>query len=144
LIKKQIWIAFGVLAVLPMASNAFATVTLIGRTANTIDYSFAGSTPFGADGYLFANWDTNDVSSGEESLNEVNTLPSWFQIENDQNFVDYAWANAENVTGPNPVGAPYTSNVIGYGGDTTFATLTLPDGTTGLSGQYIDTTEAGE
>lgn len=131
-----------VLASLLCAPIASAGIEYAGEYRDTTDYSDSGA-DLGNDGYLFANWNQSAPSSGEESLNQVDTLPGWFQIEDDQTVDAYAWANAENIGGPNPSPAPYTPNVVGYGGDADFANLTLPDGTSGLSGQYIDTTEAG-
>lgn len=136
--KIQFCFALGAIASLLIAQGAVAVpvVTYLYSTYDVTDYSPSGLN-IANDGYLFANWNQGSVSSGEEDLNAVNTLPAWMTVNSDQATAGYSWAN-------DGVAPPATgSNVVGYGGDFNFATLTLPDGSTGLSGQFIDVTEAG-
>ena len=140
--RPRLYVVASALAVLALSHTANAqpvpTVKYEpGLSAiDTTDYS---SVP--ADGWWFANFDTSILETGQPvAQNAVDNLPSWLQLDN--NF------------DPNPATSTYSwdqENVLGTlvnasestGGNAAFNSLTLPDGTSGLSGQAITTWEAG-
>ena len=115
------------------------TVTAIGIDKDALDYSDAGL-DYGNDGYWFANFDTGAPESLQPvEQNDADTLPSWMTLVHDINNADYSWANSEENVGP----TPFTPSATSTGGVAGFNRLTLPDGTVGLSGQAVDSAEAG-
>jgi len=126
-----------------LAQSAWAqpTITALTLDVDATDYSDAGLN-YGELGYWFANFGTSSAETGQlVQQNEVDTLPAWATLIDDPNNLGYSWANAEEN---DPLlGPPFTGSVTSTGGVAGFNTLTLPDGTAGLSGQAIDSAEAG-
>ena len=108
---------------------AFATtsITFEGVTESS-DYSDAGS-DLGNLGYLFFNFDAPSPTSSSITnvdQNVVNALPSWIGVEFDFNSPNYSF------------GQDMDEETFSKGGQPSWATLTLPDGTSGLSGALVD------
>jgi hypothetical protein len=98
------------------------TITFIGATAGT-DYSNSGL-DLGNQGFWFANFNASTPQTGQPiNANEANGLPSWVTID------------------PTP-DTTFASTATTSGGQTAWSTLTLPDGTTGLSGAVVDSNTA--
>ena len=141
---RPLLVAACTLVLLASGQFAFAQPSITYRPdlnlIDTTDYS--GLT---VDGYWFANFDTANLETGQPvGQNAVNALPSWAQQLNntfdpDPNTSMYSWDDELVVQTGMLVNAAES-----IGGNTAFNTLTLPDGTTGLSGQAITTFEAGQ
>jgi hypothetical protein len=94
------------------------SITFIGST-NSSDYSDAGL-DLGNAGFWFANFNATAPQSGQAiDANAANSLPAWVTID------------------PTP-DTTFSSSATTSGGQPNWATLTLPDGTTGLSGAVVD------
>ena len=120
------------ICVLGISPTHAATVTYLGSQFDQTDYSAAGLN-IGQAGFWFANFGTSALETLQPiGQNAVDNLPSWAQLDNDPTSPGFSWSD-----GPN------NSKVTSTGGNAGFDTLTLPDGATGLSGQVIDSKEAG-
>ncbi len=127
-------------AVLCANASAQPTVTYQGAHSDATDYSASGLN-LGSGGYWFANFGTVAPETDQPvAQNAVDTLPSWFMLNSnfdpDPNTSMYSW-DQENVLGS------LVNASSSIGGNPAFATLTLPDGSSGLSGQAVTTWEAG-
>lgn len=90
-----------------------------------------GGTDLGQDGFWFANFGASSPSILQPvDTNDANSLPSWVQVDFNTASPDYSFALNS------PSSAFSTGGVAGYN------VLTLPDGTTGLSGQLVDNANA--
>lgn len=89
------------------------------------DYSDAGL-DLGNAGYLFFNFDAPGATTGPVDQNVVNALPSWLGVDFDPLSPNYSF------------GQDVGEEAFSKGGETSWSTLTLPDGTTGLSGALVD------
>jgi hypothetical protein len=95
------------------------------------DYSITGL-DIGNDGFVFFNWDAASPTQGvynfpdtiSQNLNDQ--LPSWLSFDYDPSSVDYSF------------GDDVGEEAFAKGGESSWATLTLPDGDTGLSGALVD------
>lgn len=84
-------------------------------------------TNLGQDGFWFANFGASSPSILQPvDTNDANSLPSWMQVDFNPASPNYGFALNS------PSSAFSTGGVAGYN------VLTLPDGTTGLSGQLVD------
>jgi PEP-CTERM motif len=110
------------------AANA-ATISRVGITHDVTDFSAAGLN-IGTAGYWFANFDSDTpTTDAPVAENAADALPSWLAVNFDPTSGAYSFP-ADNLDGK-----PYA---VSYGGQTGFNNLTLPDGSTRLSGQVVD------
>jgi hypothetical protein len=121
---SRIWGGFCLAIAIGVAAIANGqTITYIGSTTSS-NYSPAGLN-IGTAGYWFANFAASaPVTGAAVDSNDRESLPSWVAPIN----------GAPDTTFP----ASATSS----GGQTTWATLTLPNGSTGLSGAVVDANTA--
>lgn len=89
------------------------------------DYSDAGL-DLGNAGYLFFNFNASAPTTGPVDQNVVNALPSWIGVDFDPLSPNYSF------------GQDVGEEAFSKGGQTSWSTLTLPDGTSGLSGALVD------
>ncbi len=129
------------------AANA-VTFELGNSLIDTTNYN--GLAPY----YWFANFGNASSTSGQPmNLNEAKNLPSWIHLDSNPACVGTAdncstpdntyrtgFSFVENTTADPPGPPPYPN----AGGTSTggFSTLTLPNGSTGTSGQAVDTVTA--
>jgi hypothetical protein len=112
--------------------HAAPVVSYLGSQFDQTDYSATGLN-LGQSGFWFANFGTSPLETLQPiGQNAVDNLPSWAQVDNDPTSPGFSWADGQN-----------NSTTTSTGGNVGFDTLTLPDGTVGLSGQVIDSNEAG-
>jgi len=92
--------------------------------ADVTDYQALG---LGQEGYLFFNFDPNS-DSGDDPVGEdrAESLPSYITVDYDPNSAGYSF------------GQDVGFEAVSRGGVAGWATITLPDGTTGLSGALVD------
>jgi hypothetical protein len=106
-------------ALVAASVHAQATITYLGVNTNATDYSITGLN-IGKRGFWFPQFDAAaPITGAAVDDNDRNSLPSWVlpNFANDQSFAN---------------------NAFSEGGDVAWATLTLPDGTSGLSGALVD------
>lgn len=114
------------------ATNVAASVA--DNLLDTTDYSVLGANT----GYWFANFgNPNAVTGAPTNSFEVSNLPFWIHLD-----ADPAHSGMDD-TGTNPDGTDYTGYSFetvsnSTGGQPGWNVLTLPDGTTGLSGAAVD------
>jgi hypothetical protein len=107
---------------LAQTAEAAPSVTFLGSTTSS-DYSDTGL-DIGNSGFWFANFNAATPQSGAAiDANAASSLPSWLTVN------------------PTP-DTTFASTVTSKGGQAGWATLTLPDGTTGLSGAVVDSNTA--
>ncbi|MDX1962967.1 MAG: PEP-CTERM sorting domain-containing protein [Pirellulales bacterium] len=112
------------------AALAVPTIVTAGSTPNSTNYSDSGLN-IGNSGYWFANFGAATAVSGAPvDQNDANALPSWVQVDFDPASVAYSFS----------LNSP--SSASSTGGVTTYNNLILPDGSSGLSGQLVDNTNA--
>lgn len=125
----------------PSTNVAKAAVGIVAYSSNlnSTNYGPTGLN-IGQDGYWFADFGAGSA----QTLQPVNTgsassLPSWLSVDFTKGNATYGFANAGGSASANygTVGVAYAD-----GGQTGYNTLTLPNGTTGLSGQLADTLNA--
>ncbi len=110
------------------AANATVTPTSPTYT-DTTDYSASGAS-IGRAGFVFFNWDAPSPTGGfgasivNQNVNDQ--LPSWLELDYDPNSADFSFGNDTGL------------ETFAKGGINTWDTLTLPDGTSGLSGALVD------
>lgn len=128
-----------VLTVTSTISTAYAQPTVVYESdKNLIDTTdYTGVAPY----WWFANFDTAALETGQPvQQNENSNLPSWFTLDPtfdpDPLTTSYTWSD-------NLVLGSLVNEASSIGGNAGFNRITLPDGTTGLSGQAVDTKEAG-
>lgn len=98
-------------------AQAQQSITFLGKQTSS-DYSDSGL-DLGNEGFWFANFDAATANSGSAiDFNEANSLPSWVQLD--------------------PTAGETFGNLVTTSGGQGWATLTLPDGTTGESGAALD------
>lgn len=115
------WIPF-----LGVRSAAAATIVPYSVTRDVTNFSSSGY-QIGTQGYWFANFDAaSPVTDAPVNQNSANTLPSWAAV----NFNPGGSFPSDNLDGK-----PYAVSMGGLPGANEF---TLPDGTTGGSGQVVD------
>lgn len=134
--NMKFWLALCAAALL-IPQGAQATTQINPTPANTqldpgipthtdaTDYSNTGL-DLGKEGYLFFNFGQSSPSSGAVGLNRVENLPSYISVDYDPNSANYSWGDDPGL------------EAFSKGGDTSWATITLPDGTTGFSGALVD------
>jgi len=143
IVKKFTWLATGTLAIICLlgmqAVQATTAITFLDSSgnpaalnpaspthANASDYSAAGLN-IGQSGYLFFNFgqtaDTGPLPVGD---NRADALPSWIGVDYDPNSATYSFGQDAGF------------EAFSQGGVSSWASLTLPDGTTGNSGAIID------
>jgi len=116
----------------PQSAFAVVAISTAGVSSNTTDYSASGLDIAGFDagnlGYWFANFGTSSPETMQPvDQNDANGLPSWITVDfNPSNATTYSFSSAATSTG----------------GQAGYNTLTLPDGTSGLSGQLVDNLNA--
>lgn len=121
--RSLVWGAVCVALALAVATTAPAqSVTFIGSSTSS-DYSDAGL-DLGNQGFWFANFNASTPQSGQAiDANAANSLPSWVTVN-----------PASDTT--------FASTATTSGGQTSWATLILPDGSSGLSGAVVDSNTA--
>ena len=98
------------------------SVTFIGSQTSS-DYSSSGLN-LGQKGFWFANFNASTPQSGQAiDANAASSLPSWVTVN------------------PTP-DTTFSGTVTSKGGQQSWANLTLPDGTSGLSGAVVDSNTA--
>lgn len=103
-----------------------ATIVPYAVTRDVTDFSSSGY-QIGTDGYWFANFGApTPVNDAPVNQNSANTLPAWAYV----NFNPGGSFPSDNLDGK-----PYAVSMGGLPGANDF---TLPDGTTGGSGQVVD------
>jgi hypothetical protein len=119
------WRPMGVAAVLVAVSVATAqaqSITFLGANTSS-NYSDAGLN-VGNLGFWFANFNAPaPVSGAAINSNAANSLPAWVTVD------------------PTP-DTTFAATASTKGGQSTWATLTLPDGSSGLSGAVLDSNTA--
>ncbi len=130
----KFWFALGAAALL-VAPTAQATTGIsyfqqddpaVPTHVDATDYSATGLN-IGQSGYLFFNFGaTTPNTNSPVGQDAANTLPSWLAVDFDPNSANYSF-------GDDPGFAAFSE-----GGNTPWNILTLPDGTTGLSGALVD------
>jgi hypothetical protein len=101
--------------------------------ANTTDYSKSGVN-LGQDGFWFANFGAGSAQTLQPvDTNDANSLPSYIGVNFTKGDPGYGFSNTGN--------AAYGSIGVAYsdGGQAGYNNLTLPDASSGLSGQLVDT-----
>jgi hypothetical protein len=122
--KNFVWAALCVALAIGLAATAYAapSVTFLGSTTSS-NYSDTGL-DIGNSGFWFANFGATTPQTGQAiNANEASSLPSWLTVN-----------PAPDTT--------FASTATTSGGHTAWAILTLPDGTTGLSGAVVDSNTA--
>jgi hypothetical protein len=111
-------------------ARAVPTNIAFSTTPNTTNYGPSGLN-IGSSGFWFANFGAIvPVTGAPVDQNDANSLPSWINVD----------FNPVNPTYSFALNSP--SSATSTGGITTYNILTLPDSTTGLSGQLVDNTNA--
>jgi hypothetical protein len=106
------------------------TITFVGKTADTTDYSPTGMN-VGTAGFWFPQFNAQSfVTNQAVNNNQVNQFPSWIL----PNF------NSADTTAN--TGYSFSSTDYSEGGDPNWNTLKLPNGVTGLSGELVDSNTA--
>lgn len=121
LLKWRLACAAVVVALSVSAAQA-QSITFLGSTTNS-NYSDAGLN-IGNAGFWFANFGATTPQDGQAiDSNARNSLPAWVTVD------------------PTP-DTTFSATATTSGGHTPWAFLTLPDGTTGLSGAVVDSNTA--
>jgi hypothetical protein len=107
--------------------DAAKTISFVGVQFDQTDYRSTGLN-IGKAGFWFPQFDAPTPVSGRPTdENDRNSLPSWAPINFTTNFFD-----------PTRTFSLDNGGVKSEGGDPTWNTLKLPDGTLGLSGSVVD------
>jgi hypothetical protein len=127
--KRQSLVLLSFLALILLLGERSATAATIvpySVTRDVTDFSASGY-QIGTEGYWFANFDAaTPVTDAPVNQNSANTLPSWAAV----NFNPGGSFPSDNLDGK-----PYAVSMGGLPGANEF---TLPNGTTGGSGQVVD------
>jgi len=123
---KRLWswqfFAAALLSAMSLASSHAQSITFIG-SATSSDYSNTGLN-LGTAGYWFANFGASTpVSGAAVDSNAASSLPAWVTVN-----------GAPDTT--------FSSSATSKGGQAGWANITLPNGTTGLSGAVVDSNTA--
>lgn len=106
------------------------TITFLGKTADTTNYSSTGLN-IGKAGFWFPEFNASTVGGGVTNQltddNDRNSLPSWALM----NFT-------RDLSDPTRTFSLDNGGVYAEGGDPAWNTFTLPDGEVGLSGSVVD------
>ncbi len=112
---------FGVASLVCLALSSFAsagTISYIGKTTDITDF-----TGLGQEGYWFAQFAApSPITNAGVNDNSANALPAWIVPDFDPASDGYSFGELAFSAGGNP----------------SWNTFTLPDGSTGLSGSIID------
>lgn len=131
------------LSALAAASVQAANLTTWSAADSLIDTTdYTGLAPW----YWFANFNNSTpVTGAPMNQNEARKLPKWIHLETDPAFIhkDDSGANDDDTirTGFSFSESPLAMPPVGstsIGGQSDFNNLTLPDGTSGRSGQAVD------
>lgn len=128
---KKRWntvLLLSVCLLVPAAAHATTGVTYIGSNMDATDYSAAGL-GIGQDGFLFFDWNLTADSGVDEDVDEnawINTLPAWLSVDAVEGSPTYSFGEDAGF------------HSYSRGGVSSWATLTLPDGSNGLSGALVD------
>lgn len=131
--KARFWLTAFAVAV-ATANSAVATTSIqyfeqldpgIATHTDASDYSDAGI-DIGNAGFLFFNFGASAPNDGPADQNVVNALPSWIGVDFDPSSPTYSF------------GQDVGEEAFSRGGQSSWANLTLPDGTSGLSGALVD------
>ena len=119
-------------------------VTVPGKSfQDKTDYSVTGGLNLGQDGFWFANFNAGSAQTLQPvNANNANSLPSWLNV-------DFTKETSPGVANPsygfaNAANGAYGAVKVAYsdGGQPGYNTLKLPNSTSGLSGQLVDTLDA--
>ncbi len=120
--RNLIWSAACLTVAVFAAAAPAQSITFLNATTSS-NYSNSGI-DVGNAGFWFANFNASSPVSGAAiDSNAANSLPSWVTVN-----------PAPDTT--------FASTASTKGGQLNWATLTLPDGTTGLSGAVVDSNTA--
>lgn len=160
IVRRCFGLCLSVLVAAPVvadAQEAEPTITYVGVAYDAADLERLN---VGGAGYWFPQWDAPEPVAGRPTgERELDALPPWAAPLNHFSFGDLqeGWLGGE----PDPVGCDPADLLAGCiptfffrsfsqdgparsaGGHADWATLTLPDGTTGLSGAVVDPHTAG-
>jgi hypothetical protein len=104
------------------APTSAQTITFVGKTSDVTNFSPSG-TNMGQAGYWFAQFNAQvPITNAAVNNNDRNALPSWI-------LPDFNTASPTYSFG---------SSTFSRGGESSWNTLTLPNGETGLSGSLVD------
>lgn len=138
------------LAATRIAEAQTPTITFVGATTDQTNFQALG---YGQAGYYFPQFGANSPVTHRPTWENMRfNPPSWtgFQFDSTQADRTFSLDAAQppynilfgDQTDPMdrvaPFGNPLVAGVYSKGGQSTWNTLTLPDGTTGLSGAVVD------
>ncbi|MES1213671.1 MAG: PEP-CTERM sorting domain-containing protein [Singulisphaera sp.] len=117
-------------------AQAAVGIVAYSQNLNTTNYGPTGLN-IGQDGFWFADCGADSAQTLQPvNTNNASSLPSWLSVDFTKGNTTYGFANAGNGA----YGA--TGVAFADGGQAGYNNLTLPNGTTGLSGQLVDTLNA--
>ena len=142
-LQTILFASFATLFLLSGRADAVVGITAFSSSMNTTNFQTLNIAPglnVGADGFWFANFNASTAQSLQPvNANNANSLPSFISV-------DFNKETSPGVGNPlygfaNQGDAAYGALKVAYsdGGQQGYNSFTLPNGTTGLSGQLVDT-----